>query len=204
MKATLLKCSLITFTAIAMLALASCSSTPLPEANQTTTGLTYQPGVPGGVMIETHTINANVTDIDAAKRLVTLVNSEGNKTTVKCGPDVVNFDQIRVGDQLKVKATEQLVVQLAGPGESTGDGSADAVLLAPVGAKPGGVLAGTTQVTATIRAIDTRNRTATLQFQDGTTRTYPVRSDIRLKQRKIGEQVVFRATEVIAISVEKP
>jgi hypothetical protein len=90
-------------------------------------------------MVETHTLQANVTDIDAANRRVTLVNSEGKKATVKCGPDIVNFDQIRVGDQLKVKVTEQLVVQLAGPGEATSDGGSAAVLLAPVGAKPGGM-----------------------------------------------------------------
>lgn len=155
-------------------------------------------------MVHTHKLTANVTDIDAAERKVTLLNSDGSKTTVKCGPEVVNFDQIRVGDQLKVEVTEQLVVFVAAPGEAPYDRSGGAVLLAPVGAKPGGVMAGATQTTATVRAIDRRNHTATLQFEDGTTKTFRARSDVRLSQRKVGEQVVFRATEVMAISVEKP
>ena len=52
-------------------------------------------------------MTATVTGIDAASRKVTLVTPEGKKTTVKCGPEVINFDQIRVGDQLKVTVTER-------------------------------------------------------------------------------------------------
>ena len=51
---------------------------------------------------------------------------------------------------------------------------------------------------------DLEEKQATLQFEDGSTRTFPVRSDVDLKQRKIGERVAFRVTEMVAISVEKP
>jgi hypothetical protein len=78
------------------------------------------------------------------------------------------------------------------------------VLLAPKGARPGGLAAGTTTVTAKVTAIDQKKRTATLRFEDGSTKTFPVRSDVDLKQRKVGEQVTFRVTERIAINVEKP
>jgi hypothetical protein len=43
-----------------------------------------------------------------------------------------------------------------------------------------------------------------LRFPDGSTEILPVRDDIDLDQRRVGEQVVFRVTEMIAISVEKP
>jgi hypothetical protein len=59
------------------------------------------------------------------------------------------------------------------------------------------------QVTATVTAIDKTNRTATLRFEDGASETFPVRDDIDLNQRKVGDRVVFRVTEMIAISVEK-
>jgi hypothetical protein len=65
-------------------------------------------------------------------------------------------------------------------------------------------MAGTRQVTATVVAIDRSNRTATLRFEDGSTETFPVRNDIDLNRHKTGERVVFRVTEMIAISVEKP
>jgi len=77
------------------------------------------------------------------------------------------------------------------------------VVLAPRGAKPGGLVAEAVQVTGTITAIDPGKRTATLRFEDGTTRTLPVRRDVNLSQRKVGEKVTFRVTEMLAITVQK-
>jgi hypothetical protein len=78
------------------------------------------------------------------------------------------------------------------------------VALAPKGAQPGGLVAETTQVTATIMAIDTIARTATLQFEDGSSQTLRVRDDIDLSKHDVGERVVFQVTEMVALSVEKP
>ena len=59
-------------------------------------------------------------------------------------------------------------------------------------------------MTAKVIAIDLEKRTATLRFEDGNTETFPVRADVDLSRHKVGEQVVFRVTEMIAIWVEKP
>jgi hypothetical protein len=138
-----------------------------------------------------------------ASRKVTLVSEDGIKQTV-VGPEAINFDQIRVGDRLKVVATEELVVKLAKPGEATETGGAGVVALAPKGAKPGGLVAEVTRVGATVTAIDATKRTATLRFEDGYSKTLPVRKDIDLSKHKIGERVVIQITDMIAISVEKP
>lgn len=155
-------------------------------------------------MVQTHKMTATVTDIDAAKRKVTLVTSDGEKTTVKCGPEVINFDQIRVGDQLKATVTEELAVAMAAEGAPPSDGGAAVVALAPKGAKPGGIVANTVQVTAKVTAIDLKHHKATLQFPDGTSKTVAVRPDVDLTQRKVGEEVVIRTTEAVALSVQKP
>lgn len=123
---------------------------------------------------------------------------------MKAGPEAVNFDQVGVGDWVKLTVTEELVVYLDEGSKSPSDGSASLVALAPKGAQPGGLVAETTQITGTVTAIDPKERTATLQFEDGTLKTFPVRSDVDLSKRKVGEKVVFRVTEMIAISVEKP
>ena len=162
------------------------------------------PGVPGGVAVQTYELTATVAAIDPAARKVTLVNAEGIKQTVKVGPEAINFDQIRLGDRLKVTVTEQLLVYVAGEGETSSDGGAQVVALAPKGAKPGGVLAETTQVTARVTAIDIEHRKATLQFEDGTTRTVAVRPDVDLSKRKVGDKVVIRVTEALVLTVEKP
>ena len=161
-------------------------------------------GVPGGSEVQTYELTATVAAIDKAARKVTLVSPDGIKKTVKVGPDAINFDQIRIGDQLKITATEELVVKMAGAGESADDGAAAVAVLAPKGTKPGGIVAETTRVTATVTALDPDKHTATLQFEDGTTKTFPVRADVDLAKRKVGEKVVFRLTETLAISVAKP
>jgi hypothetical protein len=162
------------------------------------------PGMPGGAVVSVYELTASVIAINKQARSLTLLGSDGIKQSIKVGPEAVNFDQIHVGDTVKIAATQQLVVQMAGPGESADDGNVAMVALAPKGAKPGGVFAETTQVAATVTEIDAQNRTATLRFEDGSTRSVPVRSDVDLGKRKVGEKVVISITEAIALKVQKP
>ena len=201
MKTNMLKWSVIAITPAAMLALSSCSSAP---KGKTTTTTVYEEGVPGGVAVQTHKVTATVTGIDAPNRKVTFVSPDDKKFTVKCGPEVANFDQIRIGDQLKVTVAEELVVYMAKDQPPATDGQAALVALAPQGAKPGVVMAQTTQVTAKVTAIDLKHHKATLGFPDGSTKTVAVRKDVDLTQRKVGEEVSIRVTVAMAISVEKP
>src|ERR1035441_6762970 len=89
MKTKLLKFATIAIMPAAMLALTSCSSTPQGEGS---TMVAAQKGVPGGVIVETYKVTATVTAVDAASRKVTLTMADGSKTTVKAGPEVVNFE----------------------------------------------------------------------------------------------------------------
>lgn len=203
MKRNTLVCLLMTPALAAVLTLTSCSSDQ-PAQGQGGTFVATQPGVPGGVMINTYQITATVKAIDAEDRKVTLVGADGKDAVVKCGPEVVNFPQIRVGDQVKATVTEQLVVAMATDASSDSNGAATAVALAPVGAKPGGMVAQTVQITATVVGIDLEHHRATLEFPDGSKKTFPVRPDVDLTQRAVGEQVTIRATESVAISVQEP
>jgi len=200
--AALLPAAILTFT--------SCSTEPKCEskcenkvAGASLTAV-YEPGVPGGIMVETFRETATVTAIDKATRKVTLVTKDGTKTTVKAGPEVANFAQIEVGDQVKATVTAQLVVSVRKPGESADDGAASVVALAPIGEKPGGVMANTEEITAKVKSIDVKHQKATLLFPDGTSKTFKVRKDVDLTKQTVGADVVIRTTEAIAVSVEKP
>jgi translation elongation factor P/translation initiation factor 5A len=185
----------------ALLAFSSCSTEP---KHQGVGFEVIQPGEAGGVRVKTYKETATVTGIDKANRKVTLVTKDGAKSTVKCGPDVANFAQIEVGDQVKAAVTEQLVVFVRRSGEPSGDGAAGVVALAPIGAKPGGVIANTEEITAKVKAIDLKHRKATLLFPDGTSHTFTVRPDVDMTKHAVGDEVVFSTTEAVAISVEKP
>jgi len=184
----------------ALFTLTSCSSTSTPPPPVGSGRITYTKGVPGGKLVQTVKMTATVTAIDQAKRKATLLASDGKKFTVKVGPEAVNFDQIRVGDHVIADVTEKVVVSLDDKASPSGQGAATVVAQAP----KGGLAAETTQFTATVIAIDLEKRTATLQFEDGITQTFSVRDDVDLSRRKVGERLVFRVTEMIAIWVEKP
>jgi len=137
-------------------------------------------------VVKTFKNSATVTAIDKANREVTLVSQNGKKATAKCGPTVVNSDQIQIGDQVKATETEELVVSLASPGSPPSDGA-------------GALVAQTVQVTAKVKAIDLKSHKVTLQLPDVSTDTFPVRKDVDLTQQKAGAEVVIQSTETVAI-----
>ena len=201
MKAKIQTLGIAVLLPVVPLIFSSCSTEPKGES----TGLTaIQPGVPGGITVETYKETATVTGIDKATRKVTLVTKDGTKTTITAGPQVANFAQIEVGDQVKATVTEQLVVFVRKPGEPSGDGAAAAVALAPLGDKPGAFLAQTEEITAKVKSIDMKHRKATLRFPDGTSHTFKVRKDVDMTKHSVGDEVVIRTTEAVAVSVEKP
>jgi hypothetical protein len=181
----------------------SCTTVAPPPPGDSNTSTAIQEGVPGGVVVNTVDVSARVTAIDKANRKVTLLGPDGDTFTVKVGPEAVNFDQVKKGDLLKVTVTEEVVIYLEKEGAASSDGGAGVVALAPKGAKPGGLMAKTIQVTGTVVAIDQEKRIVTLRFDDGSFKAFSVRDDIDLSQHKKGERAVFRITEMIAITVEK-
>lgn len=191
---------------VATLALTSCSSTspaakPLGETTRTTI---YKEGVPGGIIVETTRFQAAVVAIDATSRTVTIAVPDGRQKVIGCGPEVVNFDQIRVGDRVSAVITSELALALAGADMPSADASTKAAVLSPKGDKPGVAAAKTQEYTATITDINRNRREVTLRLPDDTTRTFPVRPDIDLSQRKVGQQVAVRVAVAVAISVDDP
>ena len=193
----------LAWSAAFLLFLTACSTPTPPPPAKGGSAVAFTEGVPGGVIVNAVDVSARVTAIDKVHRKVTLLKEDGKKSIVKVGPEAVNFDQIKVGDLVRATVTEELVIFLEEEGAPAKEGAAGMVALAPKGARPGGLAAQVTQVTATVTAIDQTNRTATLRFEDGNSQKFSVRDDIDLSQRKVGERVVFRVTEMIAISVEK-
>ena len=191
---------LVLFAATAVVFI-SCSSTVYAPMDKTP-GATYEKGVPGGTVVETHKLTATVIAIDVSGRKLTLSAKDGKTATVKCDSNVSNFDQIRVGDVVRAIVTDELTVAMA-DAETPPDSAAGLVALAPRGTKPAALMAETQQYTATITAINLKRNQATLRFPDGTTRTFEVRKDVDLTQRKVGERVAFRVTVAMAVTVQK-
>ncbi|MES2659085.1 MAG: hypothetical protein V4689_10745 [Verrucomicrobiota bacterium] len=199
MKTTSLKSIALALPAVALLALASCS-TSIPGEQSTT----VKKSATGTTVVETYKATATVTSIDTANRKLTLRLSNGKRKIVKCGPEIVNFPSINVNDRVNITITEELAVYLD-KGKPAAGASGDAmVALAPVGAKPGAVMAETVQATVKISAIDTSARKVTFRTSDGETETIKVGDHIDLTKVKVGDSVTIRRTEAMGILVETP
>ena len=160
---------------------------------------------PGGAVVETTTITATVDAIDAANRTVTLKFPDGKMKTVKAGPEVRNFDQIKVGDQVKATYAESVAIFVRKSDEKPSAGETQAVKVAPKGAKPGVVMVNTSEITAKVEAIDYKKRTVTLKGPEGNVRTFTVDKSVKkFSNVKVGDELVVRVTDALAIVVEKP
>lgn len=204
-----MKASLKKLSAMAILPVAAFyiqSATVIAQEPQGGGNITVvtEPGVPGGITTNTLNISAKVVAVDPETRVVTLLGPMGKELQVQVKDDVENFDQIDVGDMVDATVTQQVVVAVVDAETQTADGVAGLVAKAPKGQKPGKISASTVQVTGTVTAIDTENRTATLKFDDGTSETFPVRPDIDLTKYGAGDKVVFQMTRMTAIEVSEP
>lgn len=158
---------------------------------------------PGKVsMAEAVRVSATVQAIDKATREVTLKGPDGNVFVVTAGPEVRNFDQVKVGDQVVARYVEALSLELK---KATGgirerverEGGARA----PQGDKPGVIVGRQVTVVADVVGVNAARQTIRLR---GVKRTIDlkVRDPNQFKLVKVGDQVEATFTEAVALSVE--
>jgi len=158
----------------------------------------------GVIVVETVELRATVTKVDAAKREITLKAKYEKPRVLKAGEAVANFNQIRVGDVVEVVVADELAVSLIAGGAPPSAGEASVVALAPLGEKPGVVMADTVELTGTVIAIDGHEHTVTLEFEDGETREIKVSKSRDLSQVGLGDSVRIQLTKAVAITVRTP
>jgi hypothetical protein len=183
---------------VVLMALASCATTMSGEED-----VAVMETKTGAIVVDTFTTDATVVALDGIKRKVTLETPDGKKTKFKAGPEVANFDQLQVGDQVHATVTEELALSLRPSDAPPSAAEAATVALTPVGAKPGMLMADTIEITVKITAVDSAQRKVTFEFADGTTKELKVGKEADLDRVKPGDDVIIRMTEGIAILVEK-
>jgi len=154
------------------------------------------------VIAASRTVVATVEAIDAAKREVTLKGPKGNLVPVTAGPEVRNFDQIKVGDSVVVKYAEALSLTLKKDGkELRGSTQSADGARAAVGAAPGAVVGQEVTVIADVTAVNAKTQTVTLK---GPQRTVDLRVPDKgqFKMIKVGDQIEATYAQAVALSVQ--
>jgi len=67
---------------------------------------------PGAVAVDTAEMTARVEDIDYKNRTVTLRGPQQKTVTLKVGKDVKRFNEVKKGDEIVVKHTEALAINV--------------------------------------------------------------------------------------------
>ncbi len=168
-----------------------------------TGGAAVMKSEPGKVtMADAIRVSAAVQAIDKAKRLVTLKGPEGNVFVVQAGPEVRNFDQIKVGDLVVVRYVEALTLELKKSGGGVRERvEREGAARAKPGEAPAGAVGREVMVVADVVAVDAAKQSVRLRGPQRTV-DLKVKDPEQFKLIKVGDQVEATFTEAVAISVE--
>ncbi|MBS0326621.1 MAG: hypothetical protein JSS46_08765 [Proteobacteria bacterium] len=178
------------------------SLTPWAAA-QTGGAVSTQTSAPGMRSVSSAVeIVASVAAIDKAHRSVTLRMPGGQMNTIEVGPEVRNFDRIKVGDRVAARYVQAVTLELrkADGGPVARVESAGGIKAKP-GERPAAGAGREVRVSAEIIALDPSTQVATLR---GPKRTIEVRvaDPEQFKLAKVGDRVEATYVEALAISVE--
>ncbi len=189
----------LTLAASALIAIpfTSCSS----DLGGTET-LTLLEAENGFASVETFQAVAKVTAINPATRKLGLLTSEGKRRRITCGPEVANFDQIKVNDSIEYTVMQESAIFVGNRKPGVRGGAV--TTLARIGAKPGMKSVETMSATALVKAVNTSTRKVTLELGDGSKRIVTAEKRFDLSKVKVGKSVTLEYTEAIALVVVAP
>ncbi|AOX99462.1 hypothetical protein [Jeongeupia sp. USM3] len=159
--------------------------------------------VPLVVLKEEDKLTVQIAAIDAAKRKLTVKLPSGELADVDAGPEVRNFDQLKVGDKVTTRIGVAIAYELlkGGAGVRGTTESTDAARSAP-GERPGGGWVKTETLAADVVAVDRKTSRVKLKTPDSKIVEANVKNPAALEQIAVGDQIEVTLRRSIAISVE--
>jgi hypothetical protein len=204
MKKGIVRMAMLALVPTLMIGLSSCTTKKMADIGklggvEETAVVAMENGVR---FIDNITITATVTAKNAKKRKLTL-SSDSGKTTFNAAPEMVNYDQIEVGDKVKAVIISEMLVYF-GADTPPHWPVIGGVRHAPYGAKPGGNSIQTRKVTVVVTAVDAAKNKVTFKLPDDTTKTINVRDKVDLSKVVIGKTLTMFEGEGLTISVTTP
>ncbi len=140
-----------------------------------------------------------VTKVDKKARTVTFRGPNGNLGTLTVPPESQNLDQVKPGQQYRMKYVEAVAVQITKGGAPSATAS-EQVKLAPKGAKPGGMVVRTLQMAGVVEAIDFTDRYIAVRGPKKVV-SLKVADDVALDQLAIGDRISVTHTAGLAVEM---
>ena len=152
---------------------------------------------------KTNTVSAVATiqAVDTAKRIVTIKDEAGIEDTIYAGPEVKRFNELKVGDKIKVTYTESVVLQLRKAGEAVkGDTDAGSIT-AGTGKSPSATIAQQLTTTVTVVSVDEKTPALTVKTADGRTLTRKVQDRKNIVGVKAGDRIDITYTQAAVAEI---
>ncbi len=144
-----------------------------------------------------------ITAIDTTARTVTLKNEKGEEDTFVVPPDQMpRFNELKVGNRVRMTYYESLVFQLLKPGAKSDGTSFEAALNRAKSARPAGSLATQEKMTVTVKAVDMAVPSITVTTENGRVVTRKVEDKKNLEGVKAGNRIEITYTQALVVSVE--
>ena len=139
------------------------AATSMPGAAQTGTAVVRTaPGAAAAA--QTMKVTATITAINSATREVTLKGPQGGEVTLVAGPQVKNFAQMKVGDQVTAQYVEALTLELKkGGGKAVGVTEQTGAKGAKLGEHPAGAAGRQVKIVADVIDLNPSTQTLTLR-----------------------------------------
>ena len=160
---------------------------------------------PGGAYTSTLTrTTATVTAIDTAKREVTIQGDHG-PVTIQVGPDVKNFENLKVGDRVNLSYYQGTAAQLVKGGKKVKDPAVSSFAQGnSPGMSPSGLVGASATVTVKIQDVNLPTNTVAFTRSDGTTHIVQVKSPEMqsfIRDLKRGDTVQVTFTDSVAVEI---
>jgi hypothetical protein len=184
---------------ILLAALVSSFALAQPAVAQTSAVTASTPGKVG--VAQTVDVSATIAAIDKSSRTITLKGPKGDEVKVEAGPEVKNFDQLKVGDVVDMRYRESLALELKkGGGMKVEKTEKAGAVGAMPGETPAGVVGRQVTVVGDVIKVDAATQIVTVKGPQRTVEL-KVRDPEQFKLIAVGDQIQATYTEALALSV---
>lgn len=144
-----------------------------------------------------------IVEVDQQARIVVIKGPQGNVGAYSVDPAVKNFDQVKVGDRVRLDYKVGIALALRKGGDSIREKvEKESAAVAAPGSKPGAAATKTTTLVANVVSVNRAKKFATLKGPEGRVADVAIQDPQVLKDIKAGDQVVAVVTASVAVSVK--
>lgn len=155
----------------------------------------------GAVVVGQTEAVVKVVNMDRQARTVTFQGPKGRLVTLKVPKEAQNLDQVKIGSTFKVRYVEAVAVALQRGGAASASAERT-VRLAPKGGTPGGIVANTARISATVEAIDYANREIAVKGPKGRIVALKVADDVQgFADVNLGDRITLVYAEALAMEM---